>query len=160
MVDLNDLLALDSPIRIPYEFKIDINTLVTVNHKITLEGISLSEQEEIATFHSDDEDERRSHRREQENFSEDLRRAANHLALVGLITRFQHWINKFVQELPSATKANHLSVARGIDVLNKALGVGPVSEKEFSELVDVRDSIIHQNSTTKEWEFRGDKRRV
>jgi hypothetical protein len=60
-----------------------------------------------------------------------------------------------VLELPSATKANQLSVARGIDVLNKALEAGPVSEKEFNELVDVRDSIIHHNATTQEWEFNG-----
>jgi hypothetical protein len=65
-----------------------------------------------------------------------------------------------VQELPSGTKANQLSVARGIDVLNKALGAGPVLETEFHELVYVRDSIIHHNSTTKEWEFQGKKRRV
>ena len=65
-----------------------------------------------------------------------------------------------MQELPSGTKANHLSVARAIDVLNKSLGAGPVLETEFNELVYVRDSIIHHNSTTKEYAFQGKKRRV
>jgi hypothetical protein len=57
-----------------------------------------------------------------------------------------------------------MSVVKGLEVLDKALGAGPVSHAEFAELVDVRDSIIHQNATTKEWTFeiRGKirKRRV
>ena len=68
MVDFNDLTDLGSPIEVPYEFEIDINTLVTINHKITLEGISREEQKNIDEYPLDDEDDWRSNRNEQESF--------------------------------------------------------------------------------------------
>jgi hypothetical protein len=56
MVDLNDFPGLDSPIEVPYEFEIDIRTLVTINHEITLEGISREEQKKIDEYPVDNED--------------------------------------------------------------------------------------------------------
>ena len=40
MADLDTLEFNDEPMEIAHEFEVDLNRLVIVNHKITLEGIS------------------------------------------------------------------------------------------------------------------------
>lgn len=99
-------------------------------------------------------------------FYDDLRRAATNLAVVGLVTRLQHWVVNFEQQLRRTRECVGLGrrsrdskFAKALRCLNEKLGDGPVSTAYFSELEVVRDSIIHGDSKA-EWEFQGKPRRV
>jgi hypothetical protein len=89
-------------------------------------------------------------------FYEDLRRAANNLAAVVLVTRMQHWISKFVKKIPDQPKPPKSDkTARLVGELlslNKYLGEGSVPVTFFSDLINVRDSVIHGDSRAA-WEF-------
>jgi hypothetical protein len=82
------------------------------------------------------------------------------LAVVGLVTRLQHWISRYAREVPSKRKSDKPSLKKDLHFLNQHLGMGPVLPTFFEELVDVRDSVIHADSKA-EWEFPvGKPRRV
>ena len=69
-----------------------------------------------------------SQRRHQESFYGDLRKSAHHLALVALVTRFQHWIGGFVRQLKLrlAGERQKPVLVRQLEVLNRHLGVEQV----------------------------------
>ena len=86
----------------------------------------------------------------QQSFYVEMRRAANHLAVVGLVTRLEHWIARFVRlkQLPVS------SLCKDLKVLNDSLReVGPVPVAFFKELVTARDSVIHADSKAK-WQHK------
>jgi len=94
-----------------------------------------------------------------------LQRAANNLAVVGLVTRLQHWIIKFVKlseskklPKPKKPKRKKPGLVSNLALLNGQLGKGPVSVRFFWRLVNVRDSVIHGDSRA-EWEFPRNKLR-
>src|ERR1035437_8046510 len=99
MVDIEALGLNDEPMGIAHEFEVDLNCVVIVNHNLTLEGITRSEDEDLSHFRMEVEAER-SIASSVELFYQDLRRAANNSAVVGLVIRLQHWISKYVRELP------------------------------------------------------------
>jgi hypothetical protein len=124
-----------------------------------LEGIAKKEEEEIAETEDRLELEDRelvdSQIRWQRNFYDELRKAANHLAVVGLVIRFQHWIEKFVKQSHVQPSKAHKSKLRSqLEALNNFLGVGPVPVEFFEQLANARDSVIHGDSKAK-WEFNG-----
>jgi hypothetical protein len=87
----------------------------------------------------------------QQTFYVDLRRAANHLAVVGLVTRLEHWIARFVRlkQLPVS------NLCKNLRVLNDSLhGTGPIPVAFFKDLVTARDSVIHADSKAK-WQYKG-----
>jgi hypothetical protein len=60
-----------------------------------------------------------------EVYYDEVKSAANNLALVGLVTRFHHWVSKFVETL-TAKSARDRSLAKNVGTLNEHLGAGPV----------------------------------
>jgi hypothetical protein len=151
MVDFDALGLSDEHQNIAHEFEVDLNCLVIVNHKLTLEGIARAEQEDVSKFDLRDEDQR-SMASYVENFYEDLRYTAHNLAVVGLVTRLQHWIGRYASELPTKRKTDRSSLTKELRMLNERLGDGPVPISFFKELVNVRDSVIHADSRP-EWEY-------
>jgi hypothetical protein len=146
-------------VEVAHPFEVEINVLVKLNHQLTLEGIAKQEEDEIAeteeSLELEDRDLVDSQIRWQQNFYAELRKAANHLAVVGLVTRFQHWIENFVkQSRASPSRAHKCKLRNQLEALNKSLGVGPVRVAFFEDLVNARDSVIHGDSKAK-WEFNG-----
>src|SRR6202163_4682326 len=166
MADLDALQFNDEPIEIAHEFEVDLNCLVIVNHKLTLEGIAREEDQQLEQWQAElalNEEMARSMIGAVEQFYEDLRGAANNLAAVGLVTRLQHWISEFVKEIsvqPKPPKGDITPMlVRDLYSLNEYLGEGPISVTFFWDLVNVRDSVIHADSKA-EWKFRAELRRV
>jgi len=160
-----DISSLDEPQEIAHEFEIDLNCVVVVNHKLTLEAIDRTEDEDLAGFEKGfapetDPETIRSIVSYAQNFYEDLRVAALRLAMVALVTRLQHWIERFVKQLKLKPDRFHDSIlSNQMESLNKTLGVGPVPVTFFDGLVRVRDAVIHNDSRA-EWEFNGKPRKV
>jgi hypothetical protein len=159
-----DLSGLDEPLNIPHEFEIDLNCVVTANHDLTLKAIDRSEDEELAkiddNFPQENYETLRSITGHMQNFFQDLREAARRLAFVGLVTRLQHWIGRFLKQAKvKPDKVYDSQLANQIAALNKFLGVGPVPEMFFEDLAMVRDSVIHADSRA-EWKYRSKPRRV
>lgn len=135
---------------LPHPFEEELDCLVSINHRLLMENISRLEQEATVTGDGFDLIEVRG-------ISDELRRAANNLAVVGLVTRFHHWISLFVEELTQNSVRDE-PLVRNLRALEGKTGEGPISISFFQELVTVRDSIIHADSRT-EWVF-GNKRNV
>jgi hypothetical protein len=157
MADI-DALGFES-IEIPHEFEIDLNSLVVVNHKLTLEGVDRDENEELEKLEKlgwSDPEALRSIEGELQTFYEDLRKAANNLAAVALVTRIQHWVSVLSEKAYAKTKSKRGKRKRKektlvweLTYLNRSLGGGPAPVAFFAELVDVRDSVIHGDSKAK-----------
>lgn len=156
-----DLSSLDEPQETAHEFEIDLHCVVVANHGFTLEAIERSEDEELTKiekgFALEDREVVDSIMRHERNFYDDLRQAARRLALVALVTRLQHWIERFVRQV--TPRVQHSSLAKQLSALNSTLGIGPVSVLFFEDLVTVRDSIIHNDSRA-EWEYQGRLRKI
>lgn len=161
MADSNELEWFDEPVEIAHEFAIDLNCLVVTNHGFTLAGITRAEDEEVRNWQDalalEDPEVASSVIGYSQNGFDDLRKAANHLALVGIVTRLQHWVAQVVKRQglkPEKNKRPDGSLesllVRQLRILNKTLGDGPVPISDFGKLVDVRDSIIHGDAQA-EW---------
>jgi len=165
MADLDDLdFSNDEVVELAHEFAVDLNCVVVANHRFALEGITRAEDEEILQWQDalalQDSQVALSAISHVQNGYEELRRAANRLALVGLVTRLQHWIARFIKEQGLKSGKVHESLLiNQFDVLNTSLGDGPVPLSYFEDLVNLRDSIIHADSRA-EWKYRGASRQV
>jgi hypothetical protein len=159
MSDANELL--ETVIEVAHWFEVDLNTVVVMNHRLTLEGISKSEDDEIAETREslalEDRDLVDSQIRFQEQFYGELRRAANHLALVGLVTRFQHWIEGFAKQL--GIQPHERGLTSQLKALNDKLGEEWVPVDFFKDLVTARDSVVHGDSKA-EWPYDKSRRKV
>ena len=138
-------------IEVHHRFEDELDWLVFTNHRLIMENISRIEEESDGTANPFDFAEPYS-------YCDELRKAANNLALVGLVTRLHHWVGIFVEELTNKS-ARENSLLKNLKTLNAYTGEGPVPLVFFEELVAVRDSIIHAD-TKIEWEFSGKKRKV
>jgi hypothetical protein len=161
---LDNLGPLDEPQEIAHDFEIDLNCVVVANHNLTLEAIDRDEDEELAKIEQasilEDYEIARSITGTLQNFYDDLRLAARRLAVVGLVTRFQHWIIRFVQRRKlGLEKSEKPKLVKQLNALDKDLGMGPVCVEFFENLVGVRDSVIHGDSRA-EWEHNGRVRKV
>src|ERR1700739_4104117 len=87
----------DEEIEIPHDFEIDLNCVITANHSLTMEGIERTEDKALDDIYEGFENREtvNSIAGQAQNFYDDLRRTARLLALVGLVTRLQHWISRF-----------------------------------------------------------------
>jgi hypothetical protein len=157
---------LDEPIEMSHQFVVELNCLVVVNHKLTLEAIDREENKELDKLGpdlSDEPDVGGSMRSDLQRFHDDLRTAANNMAAVALVTRIQHWIGRFVKKTkknPGKAEPGESGMVSELRYLNAHIGEdGPVEITLFAELVNVRDSVIHADSKTK-WLHRGKERRV
>ena len=141
-------------------FWLELYYVVTANHQITLEGINRHEKGTLtdvaASLQGEDPETARVILGAHSTVYDDMRKAQRNLALVGVVTRFQHWINRLARQVSPAAPSYLLEQLR---MLNDKLGQGPVKVEFFRELVKVRNSIIHADAAA-EWEFKGKVRRV
>jgi hypothetical protein len=163
MTEAGDIALCNAPIEIAHWFEVELNRVVIVNLRFALESLDRAEYEEIQQREKelDDEDNEVlcsaiSHVTGE---FEELRQAALQLALVGVITRLQHWVALFTKRVPEKyTKSSASLLVSQLAFLNKSLGCGPESASFFEEVVCVRDSIIHADSQAA-WKH-GDDRHV
>jgi hypothetical protein len=139
-------------LNVPHPFEEELGWLVRTNHRLVLESISRIERDEIAFGNLD--------LTEIHTYSDELRRAANNLALIGLVTRLHHWVSVFVEELPRQSakekSAREIGLVTNLTTLNAALErteSSPIPIDFFEDLVTVRDAIIHADSKI-EWTYR------
>jgi hypothetical protein len=136
---------------LPHPFEEELGWLVSTNHRLVMENVSRIEEEAVATADHLDLPEIHA-------YSDELRRAANSLALVGLVTRLHHWVSLFVEELTNK-HARDKGLGTNLKTLNKRTGEGPIPIGFFQELATVRNSIIHADSKIA-WTYNGDEKRV
>jgi hypothetical protein len=146
----------DEVIEVPHDFVIELNHLVTTNHTLVLQAINADEDAELAKHYSDDDEAQRSIENSLQTFYEGLRRAANNLAAVALVTRIHHRLNKMANTISAKPNRN---LAAAFAVLTSRLGDGPVPVDDFERLVTVRDSVIHGDGQ-KTWQFPPGKTRT
>jgi hypothetical protein len=155
---------LNQVVEVAHPFEIDLRSVV-LNHRLTLEAIIKLEDYGLSEVKEALADEDPGHVSSaiswQEKFYDDLRTAANHLAAVGLVTRFQRWISRWVNQRDIQLPKSHDSrLIKELCALNNAVGAsGPVPVAFFEDLVTARDSVIHGDSKA-EWSFNGKPRRV
>jgi hypothetical protein len=107
MTEAGDIALCNAPIEIAHWFEVELNRVVIVNLRFALESLDRAEYEEIQQREKelDDEDNEVlcsaiSHVTGE---FEELRQAALQLALVGVITRLQHWVAYLRNESPKNT---------------------------------------------------------
>jgi hypothetical protein len=138
--------------------------LVKINHELTIAGIDQLERDGIAETRENfgDRDVVDSLIRDHEVFCDDLRKAANHLAAVGLVARLQHCVEALVKkpgvDRPAKTPRSS-KLCGDLEKLNASLGDGPIPVEFFDQLVTARDSIIHNDSKAT-WQFKGAQREI
>ena len=103
MADLDELnFSNDEIVEVAHEFAVDLNCVVVANHRFALEGITRAEDEDIENWREalalQDSEVASSVICHVRNGYNELRKAANRLAWVGLVTRLQHWIARFVKQ--------------------------------------------------------------
>lgn len=148
----------DDIIRLPHEFEMEITHLVTQNHALTLDGILQLEEGVVAdlskALEGDDPEILQSQVRHAKTWFDELRRAANHQALVSFVTRLEHWTRKLVKRHSLSTNKARPPVTRDMEALNSLLGIAPIPVGFFEDLVTARDSVIHADSQA-QWEYQG-----
>jgi hypothetical protein len=94
-------------IDLPHPFEEDVERLVRANHELLCKSISRVEQEQLSeAAKAEDPYEAGAEIEYLRSSADELRRDARSLALVSLVTRFQHWLRIFAEELtnrPAAT---------------------------------------------------------
>jgi hypothetical protein len=142
-----------------HEFEVDVRKVVLINHELTLEGITRAEAEEVEKLDLTDEGER-SVASWIEGQHDEYRRAATNLALVGLVTRFHHWLAHLANRIRG--KANQTfdrSVSQELHFLNSHLANSPHQPSDFKKWIDVLDSAIHADSKAS-WTYDGKPRTI
>lgn len=138
-------------IEVTHAFEAELNTLVMSSLRFSLEGIARAEEEEIERMSEalEDLDVQNSHAWHVELYYSKMRTAAHNFALVGLVTRLQHWVERFVRlnkVKPEGEKNDH-RLCKCLHGLNKAVNATPPIAVEFIDgLVTARDSVIHGDS--------------
>src|SRR5438445_2068125 len=120
----------------PHPSEEEVNQLLRTNHRLLSETITRIEGDEISALSEKHEDpqELGAEIAYTKNTADELRRTANSLAVVGLVTRFQHWVRVFVEELTNKDAANK-ALGKNLGTLTRdRLGQGPVSLSFFDGL--------------------------
>lgn len=138
-------------IEIPHPVDTEISLLVTKNHRLLLKAIKASENEYIEHLRADlasDDDALQSCISQAGVFYDDLRRSANHAALVSLTTRLDRWVRVLAGKVKARARKNKSRprVVCLMEDLNEKLGNPPETLKFFEELITARDSVIHGDS--------------
>jgi hypothetical protein len=153
--------AAELDVNIPHSFCSELRTLVFVHHRLALEGLSRWEKQERASVNEDYDDDDEVNERAQLRIDvcyDELERAAHNLALVGLVTRLQHWIAAFAERL-GEKDAKDKALKTNLRFLNDKLGEGPVSISFFKDLATIRNSIVHADSKA-EWSYNNKKQSI
>jgi hypothetical protein len=155
--------SLSEVIEDAHEFAVDLNYLVIANHKFTMEGIKRAEDEALTGLqdslkYETDRDIVSSIICHEENFFDNLRVAARNLAVVGLVTRLQHWAGAYARRIDPTREAGQ-SVQKELSFLNSQLGAPPIETSFFLKLAEVRHSVIHADSQPR-WTHLGKARSV
>jgi hypothetical protein len=163
--EMADLDALESDLfEIPHDFEIDLNCLVVMNHRFTLQGIDREEDEQLEMIggskSQNDQEAVRSLQSWLQGQYDDLRRSANNQAAVALVTRVQHWIGRLAKKIPGKPKREESKLISELNHLNEYVSEGPVPVAFFTDLVNVRDSLIHGDSKAEWDDHHGIRRRV
>jgi hypothetical protein len=141
---------------LPHPFEEDVQFLVKTTYDLLCENIARREAQAI-TEAEKIEDPREAGAEIQwvKSDADKLRQEARGVAVVTLVTRFQHWLRFFVEDMKKVP-AN--GVEKNLATLNNELKrEGPVPAAFFCDLETVRDSIIHADSNV-EW-MRGTVKR-
>jgi len=162
MSDLGETLE---SIELLHDFDLEVNSFVLANHEHTLHGIEQRENEALAETQGafkDDPDGMHGVDTQIQIYYERLRVTAAHLALVSLVIRLEHWVNKFKRAIPNVPKdrphrERKSMLGRKLDVLNDCLGKGPVPVDFFDDLAIARNSVVHGDSNGS-WLNEYDKR--
>lgn len=147
----------DSPDEIPglpHLFELDLDHMAVMNLRFTLDGIGDLEKELAKNIDPAHEEDVRLRSKWNQSFCNDLRLTAYRMAVVTLVTRFQHWISMLVKaaQITVSKKRNDPSTLMvQLEALNQALGDGPIPFRLFDELEEIRNSVIHADSKA-EWE--------
>jgi hypothetical protein len=141
-----------------HEFSFEIQFLVIQNHTFTIRGIGQAKRDLLDNLKEklapEDHDIPHSAVRQVDWIYNDLKAAANHTALVSLVTRIDHWTRKLVMRLSLVTNRKLPPVTRDMQALNDHLGNAPIPVEFFTELVTARDSVVHADSQA-EWQHNG-----
>jgi len=111
-------------LNLPHPFEEDVQFLVNATYGLLCEDIArkeapaITEAEKIA-----DSREAGAEIQWVKSNADDLRRGARSVAVVTLVTRFQHWLRVFVEDMKKKP-AN--GVGKNLATLNEGLGEGPV----------------------------------
>lgn len=155
MVRLKKLYLGGRLVDLPHPFEEDVQFLVKTTYDLLCENIAHREGEAITEAEKiEDSHEAGAEIQWVKSNADELRREARSVAVVTLVTRFQHWLRVFVEDM-NEKPAN--GVEKNLATLNKGLGEGPVPADFFCDLETVRDSIIHADSSV-EW-MRGKEQR-
>jgi len=141
-----------------HPFEAELSLLVVANLRLTLDAIDELEKRESLRMReflgNEDHDLLASQINWLENTHEEMRKAARHLALVGVVTRLQHWIKTLADLNGVAPKAGgkDSELCKFLRGLNESLSKDPPIAMAFiQDLVTARDSVIHGDSKS-QWE--------
>lgn len=149
------------PLQLAHPFESEVRTFVEANQRLLMEALAVEEDVSVDEEAGDLAPAENAARLTWERQWFDERRTiANSLAVVALMTRFQHWLEEFLRGIPQIKlrKSRHRVVSLLL-TLNGHLGSGPVAVDFFEELADVRDSFIHADSQAR-WHYQRDMRTV
>jgi hypothetical protein len=138
----------DDPPEGPHEFETDVQNVVLTNLELVLEGIAKAHEAEVAEFDpSDNSINQQPYIDWIDSKYDGLRRAAINLALVGVVTRFHHWLiylaNRTREKKNPLFDRSALEELIHLKTMFKRTRIKP---QIFIKWVDVRDSIIHADS--------------
>ena len=130
MIEEFDTSGLDA-IDIPHDFVIELNHLVTTNHRLVLQAIDADEDAELAKDYSvepdDDGEAERAMENDIQRFYDSLRRAANNLATTPCDSA-----SPLVNRMASKIKVKpNRGLMEAFGVLTARLGNGPVLVNEL-----------------------------
>jgi hypothetical protein len=132
----------------PHEFETDVQNVVLTNLELVLDGIAKAHKAEVAEFEPPDNG------IDQQPYIDwigskydGLRRAAINLALVGVVTRFHHWLIYLANRTREKQNPSFdQSVLQELIHLKTMFKKTRIKPQIFTKWVDVRDSIIHADS--------------
>jgi hypothetical protein len=138
----------DDPPEEPNEFVTDVRNVVLTNLELVLASIAKAHKAEVAAFEPPD-----NGIDQQPYFGwlgskyDGLRRAAINLALVGVVTRFHHWLIYLANRIrETEDETFDKNVCQELEFLKSRFKKTKVKPSEFTKWMDVRDSIIHADS--------------
>lgn len=153
--------SLQNEVEVAHLFEQDLRRTVLISWEYALQEIERQEDEAVAAREAElalEDYEVVSDAISHERVAfEDYKQSANQLALVGLITRFQHWINRTVSHNPHAPIKGGSLLRKQLEFLDQNLGPGPTPPAFFIDAETARDSVIHGDSQA-EW-LRGTETR-
>jgi len=142
-----------------HQFETDVRKVVLINHELTLEGIDKAAAIVVNRLGLTDESQRSVATYIKGQYDE-YRRAATNLALVGLVSRFHHWLTGLANRIRGTAKETFdKSISKEIGFLNSCLPRSPYTYSNFKKWVDVRDSIIHADAKAS-WMYSGQPRNI